>query len=115
MRNFHFTIISRSLVGIMMIFLALLSFGGCDQSPADQRQARLENFLSILPDPIRDSFVNRKYNLTVEQIEVSLAKDPEFAARWTAIKKAEAIDLFNTAEVIDYFVDYFVNYRASGN
>lgn len=98
-----------------MLLLALLSFGGCDQSPAEQRQVRLENFLSILPEPIRETFVKQKYNLAVEQIEVSLAENPEFAARWIAIKKAEAIDLFNTSEVIDYFVDYFVNYRASGN
>ena len=76
---------------------------------------RLDNFLSILPEPIRENFENKKYPLVVELIDERLATDTEFATRWTDLKKAEAIGMFNTTEVINYFVVYFVNYRASGN
>ena len=115
MKDNRLIILSRLTAGTNSVLLAFLVFGGCDPTPEQQRQTRLDNFLTILPEPIRESFENQKYDLAVEQIETRLAQDSEFAERWATIKKAEAIDLFNTSEVIDYFVDYFVNYRAPGN
>lgn len=58
---------------------------------------------------------NQQHISAVEQLERLLAADREYAFRRDDIRKPETIALFNSAEVFDYFVDYFINYRASGN
>jgi hypothetical protein len=99
----------------LLILLAVLSItatvDGCAPAREDQIRVRLEDFKTILPEKTRADFENGKYDDVVLQIDSLLAVDTVFAARWNEMKSTEAINLFTTAEVIDYFVAYFVNYQ----
>ena len=92
-------------------FLVFLMVWGCAPSREDQIRTRLDAFKAILPEPLRESFEQGDYAGVVVQVDSLLEIDPVFKTRWEEMKAAEAINLFSTAEVIDYFVTYFVNYR----
>lgn len=91
--------------------ILLMGIISCAPSREDQIKARLDSFKAILPDQIRTDFENESYDAVVLQVDSLLASDPVFRSRWEEMKAAEAINLFSTREVIDYFVEYFVNYR----
>jgi hypothetical protein len=107
--------IGRRMISSLLILLAVLSItatvDGCAPTREEQIKSRLENFKTILPEKTRADFENEKYDDVVLQIDSLLVADPVFAARWNEMKSAEAINLFTTAEVIDYFVTYFVSYQ----
>ncbi len=103
------------ITSFLLILPAVLSItatvDGCAPTREEQIQARLGNFKTILPEKTRADFENGKYDHVVLQIDSLLAVDTVFAAHWNEMKSTEAINLFTTAEVIDYFVTYFVNYQ----
>jgi len=96
-----------------ILIIIVSSLTGCVESREENFLRRLDDFRSQLPEPIRADFDAGNYDTAVQEIDSALAVDGEFAARWKNIKSAEAIDLFTTAEVVDYFKDYFVTYRES--
>ncbi len=82
-------------------------------SRQQQFHSRLERFRELLPPTVRQNFDAQRYEATVQQIDSLVAADPAFAAGWESLKKNEAIGLFTAAEVVHYFVLYFVSYRGS--
>jgi hypothetical protein len=82
----------------------------CGPSSEEQAQAQMEAFRGLLPEPIRASFDAKAYGAAVQQIDSLLACDSAFVQRWAAFKKTQAMELFGTGEVVDYFVTYVVEY-----
>jgi len=95
----------------VIILITIGCFAGCAPSRENQLKARLEAFKTILPEQVRVDFDNKKFDDVVKQVDSLLIADPAFKNNWDDIKAAEAINLFTTQEVIDYFEKYFVNYR----
>lgn len=87
---------------------------GCAPTRQEQLHDRLERFRAGLPESVRDDFDARRYEAAVFGIDSALAVDPGFAGRWEEMKKAEAIGLFSTTDVVHYFAVYFVTYKGDG-
>lgn len=104
----------RLLFPTATALIILLTTGwliGCAPSREDQIKTRLEAFKAILPEQARTDFESKNFDDVVRQVDSLLAIDPAFKNNWEDIKAAEAINLFTTQEVINYFEKYFVNYR----
>jgi hypothetical protein len=80
---------------------------GCAPTAEERLTNRFEKFRSVLPPEIKLTFDNQEYETVVIKIDSLLTIDPKFASQWTDLKKSEAIELFSTREVIDYYVTYF--------
>ncbi len=102
----------QRFTAIAMILMAMVTLYGCVPSRQQQFQERLDRFRSILPENARTAFDSKRYETVVAQVDSLLVSDAAFAARWQEMKAAEAISLFTTTEVINYFVINFVNYRS---
>ena len=103
-------LLNQRLIPALAVLIILL-ITGCAPSREDQINTRLEAFKQILPTQVRTDFENEKYDAVIAQVDSLLAVDPAFKTEWEDIKSAEAINLFTTEEVINYFVKYFVNYH----
>lgn len=105
----------RNLPNLILLFIiaaiVMVAVAGCAPSREDQIKTRLEEFKSILPDQVKTAFENGQYDQVVQMVDSVLALDPAFKNDWEDIKSAEAISLFSTKEVIEYYEKYFVNYR----
>ena len=102
----------QRLAATVLILAAVVSLSGCVPSRQQQFQERLDRFRAVLPENVRAAFDSKRYETVVAQIDSLLASDAAFAAGWREMKAAEAISLFTTTEVINYFVVNFVNYRS---
>jgi hypothetical protein len=110
LRNYFLSHILR-ILAVLAVTAVIVGSWGCAPSRRDQIETRLKAFKMILPERIRSDFESENYAVVVRQVDSLLAVDTAFNARWNEIKAAEAINLFSTEEVINYFVIYFVKYR----
>jgi hypothetical protein len=101
---------TRFQVWLTVVILFAVSGSGCAPSIEEQVSDRLERFRATLPDQIRGSFDNQEYQHVIVMIDSLLATDDNFESQWLELKKEEAIELFSTSEVIDYYDTYFVRY-----
>ena len=97
---------NKSLSVILALLLLLLA---CEKSKVDILQERLDVFRSILPDSIRQEFDSKNYENVVIGIDSLLQYDSSFKEKYRKLKHEEAIDVFSTQEVVDFFRIYFVD------
>ncbi len=97
---------NKSLSVILALLLLLLA---CEKSKVDILQERLDVFRSILPDSLREEFDSRNYENVVIGIDSLLQYDSSFKEKYRKLKHQEAIDVFSTQEVVDFFRIYFVD------
>jgi hypothetical protein len=71
-------------------------------------QQRLENFRNVLPQNLRAEFDSKNYATVVKGIDSLLAVDENFKQRYEKMKDNEAINVFTSQEVVDFFKTYFV-------
>jgi len=95
------------LTAAVTVAVLIIGLSACSPSREERMQSRWEDFVTILPEPARDAIEARDYALAAVRVDSALTVDTAFASKWSALKKSEAIELFSTADVIDYFVTYF--------
>lgn len=96
---------SKSWSAILVLFLL---FVGCEKSEVEILQERLDAFRNILPEEIREEFDSKNYEKVVMGIDSLLRYDSPFKEEYQNLKHEEAIDVFSTQEVVDFFKVYFV-------
>ncbi len=101
---------NRQLLTIALVLLSGLMILSCAESKEDKMRQRYEDFRNILPDAVKLSIDNKDVAGAVIQIDSLIKVDPAFAASWEEIKKSEAIQLFSTTDVLDYYATYFAKY-----
>lgn len=97
---------SRVFSVILVLFLL---FVGCEKSGIEILQERLDAFRNILPGNIREEFDSKNYEKVVMGIDSLLQCDSSFKGKYQKLKHQEAIDVFSTQEVVDFFRVYFVD------
>lgn len=103
------TYIGPLRVATICLFAGLLLLS-CADSKEDRMRQRYEDFRVILPTAVKVSFDNKDLAGAAIQVDSLIKIDSVFAASWNGIKKSEAIQLFSTTEVLDYFATYFAKY-----
>ena len=96
---------SKSLLAILFLFLL---FVGCAKSEVEILQERLDVFRNILPEEIKEEFDLKNYEEVVMGIDSLLQYDSSFEEKYQKLKDQEAINVFSTQEVVDFFKVYFV-------
>jgi hypothetical protein len=86
----------------------LTSLSGCQKSRTEDLQQRLDNFRNVLPQNLRTEFDSKNYAAVVNGIDSLLAGDENFQQRYEKMKDNEAINVFTSQEVVDFFKTYFV-------
>jgi len=97
--------LSKFLSAILVLFLL---FVGCEKSEVEILQERLDAFTNILPEEIREEFNSKNYEKVVMGIDSLLQYDSSFEEKYKKLKHEEAINVFSTQEVVDFFRVYFV-------
>lgn len=97
---------NKSLSVILALLLLLLA---CEKSKVEILQERLDVFRSILPDSIREEFDSKNYENVVIGIDSLLQYDSSFKEEYRKLKHEEAVDVFSTQEVVDFFRIYFAD------
>lgn len=93
---------------LFLIITLLLTLPGCQKSRVQDLQQRLENFRNVLPQNLRAEFDSKNYATVVKGIDSLLAVDENFKQRYEKMKDNEAINVFTSQEVVDFFKTYFV-------
>ncbi len=93
----------------LAIFVLLLLFVGCERSKVEILQERLDAFRDILPGQVREEFDLKDYERVVAGLDSLLEYDPAFEERYQKLKDQEAINVFSTLEVVDFFKVYFLD------
>ena len=91
-----------------VILVLFLLFVGCEKSEVEILQERLDAFTNILPEEIREEFDSKNYERAVVGLDSLLEHDPDFKDKYQKLKDREAINVFSTQEVVDFFRVYFV-------
>ena len=91
-----------------VILVLFLLFVGCEKSEVEILQERLDAFTNILPEEIREEFDLKNYAKVVMGIDSLLQYDSSFKEKYQKLKHEEAINVFSTQEVVDFFRIYFV-------
>ena len=94
---------------LLTIFLLLLILCGCEKSEVEILQERLDAFRNILTDDIKEEFDSKNYEKAVIGIDSLLQHDSSFKEKYQKLKHEEAIDVFSTQEVVDFFRVYFAD------
>ena len=93
---------------LFLIITLLLILPGCHKSKVQDLQQRLDNFRNVLPQNLRAEFDSKNYAAVVKGIDSLLAGDENFKQRYEKMKDNEAINVFTSQEVVDFFKTYFV-------
>ena len=93
---------------LFLIVTLLLALPGCQKSRMQDLQQRLDNFRNILPQNLRAEFDSKNYDAVVKVIDSLVAEDENFKQRYEKMKDNEAINVFTSQEVVDFFKTYFV-------
>lgn len=96
---------SKSWLTILILFLLFVS---CEKAEVEILQERLDAFRNILPENIREEFDSKNYEKVVVGMDSLLEHDPVFKEKFEKLKHEEAINVFSTQEVADFFKIYFV-------
>jgi hypothetical protein len=91
-----------------IVLLCLSMMIGCERSKVDILQRRLDNFREILPPEVRQEFDSKNYETVTRGIDSLLLDDPTFKEEYQRLKHEELIDVFSTAEVVEFFEEHFV-------
>lgn len=94
---------------MLAILVLFLLFVGCEKSEVEILQQRLDGFRNILPEQIRDEFDSKNYEKVVVGVDSLLEHDPGFKEKYQRLKDKEAINVFSTQEVVDFFRVHFVD------
>jgi len=100
-KTFKLTVIILSL----SIFLFVLS---CEESKLENLQKRLDAFRNILTEELRGKFDSGNYQEVVAGLDSLLASDLTFKQDYERLKDNEAINVFSTQEVVDFYREFFV-------
>ena len=95
-------------LSLFIIITLLLTLSGCQKSRLQDLQQRLDNFRNILPQNLRAEFGSKNYDAVVKGIDSLLEVDENFKQRYEKMKDNEAINVFTSQEVVDFFKTYFV-------
>jgi hypothetical protein len=95
-------------LSLFMIITLLLTLPGCQKSRVQDLQQRLDNFRNILPQNLRAEFDSKNYDSVIKGLDSLLAGDENFKQRYEQMKDNEAINVFTSQEVVDFFKTYFV-------
>jgi len=96
-------------LNLLLIAVLLTSLAGCKKSRTEDLRQRLDNFLNTLPQNLRAEFDSENYAAVVTGIDSLLAVDENFKQRYEKMKDNEAINVFSSQEVVDFFKTYFVD------
>lgn len=99
--------ISKISSGLMLVFLLLVVFCGED-SRLQNLQERLDAFRDVLPQDLREKFDSGNYDDVVFGLDSLLSEESAFKSEYQKLKDDEAINVFSTEEVVDYYREYFV-------
>lgn len=94
---------------MLAILVLFLLFVGCDKTEVEILQERLDVFRCILPEDIREEFDSENYEKVAMGIDSLLQYDSSFEEKYQKLKDQEAINVFSTQEVVDFFRVYFVD------
>lgn len=93
---------------LFLIITLLLTLPGCQKSRVQDLRQRLDSFRSILPQNLRVEFDSKNYAAVVKGIDSLVVEDENFKQRYEKMKDNEAINVFTSQEVVDFFKTYFV-------
>ena len=99
--------LTLSIIGIISFSIILFVFG-CEESKLVNLEKRLNAFRNILPEEIKEKFDSGEHQDVVAGLDSLLSSDLNFKRDYEKIKDKEAINVFSTQEVVDYFREYFV-------
>ncbi len=94
---------------MLAILVLFLLFVGCEKSEVEILQERLDAFTNILPEEVREEFDSKNYEKVVVGLDSLLEHAPAFKEKYQKLKDQEAINVFSTQEVVDFFRVYFVD------
>ena len=95
-------------LNLLLIAVLLTSLSGCQKSRTEDLRQRLDNFRNILPQSLKTEFDSKNYAAVVKGIDFLVAEDENFKQRYEKMKDNEAINVFTSQEVVDFFKTYFV-------
>jgi hypothetical protein len=93
---------------VLISFSIILFVIGCEESRLDNLERRLNAFRNILPEELKDKFDSGEYQGVVDGLDSLLSSDLNLKRDYEKIKDKEAINVFSSQEVVDYFREYFV-------
>jgi len=93
---------------LFLITTLLLTSAGCQKSKLQDLQQRLDSFRSVLPQNLRTEFDSKNYAEVITGIDSLLTVDENFKQKYEKMKDNEAINVFTSQEVVDFFKTYFV-------
>jgi len=99
------------VVAAILISAVLLLLASFKETPEQNYARRLEAFRTILPVEARGAFDSNERDKATRIIEDTLEVDAVFKEKYEALKNEECIGIFTPREVVDFFRDYFVNYK----
>lgn len=98
-----------SKVPFILIIVCLFFFLFCSQdSRLENLQKRLDAFRNILSQELREKFDSGSHQDVVAGLDSLLTSDLTFKRQYEELKDEEAINVFSTREVVDYYQEYFV-------
>jgi hypothetical protein len=97
-----------SKIGVIISITIILVVFGCEESKLVDLEKRLNDFRNILPEELKEKFDSGEYHNVVLGLDSLLSSDMNFKRDYEKIKDKEAINVFSTQEVVDYFREYFV-------
>jgi hypothetical protein len=92
--------ISKISLALIPVFLLLVVFCGED--------SRLYDFRNVLPQDLREKFDSGRYEDVVSGLDSLLSEESAFKSEYQKLKDEEAINVFSTREVVDYYREYFL-------
>ena len=98
-----------SKVSFTLILLSSFLFLCCGQdSRLKNLQERLDAFRNILPRELREKFDSGSCQDVVAGLDSLLSSDSTFGREYEKLKDEEAINVFSTQEVVDFYREFFV-------
>jgi hypothetical protein len=97
-----------SKIGVIISITIILFVSGCEESKLVNLEKRLNAFRNILPEELKEKFDSGEHQDVVAGLDSLLSSDLNFKRDYEKIKDKEAINVFSTQEVVDYFQEYFV-------
>lgn len=99
----------KTLILIGTIWLSIILFvPGCEESKLGNLERRLDAFRDILPEELKEKFDSGDYQDVVTGLDSLLSSDSTFRKDYKILKDKEAINVFSTQEVVDFYREYFV-------
>jgi len=98
---------SKFSAALALAFSVLFVF--CSQeSRLENLQKRLDAFRNILPQELREKFDTGDYPDVAAGMDSLLSQDSPFKGEYEKLKDQEAINVFSTQEVVDFYREHFV-------